>query len=138
MSAADIEWVLFDWGNVLVEYRPMGILRLAELLGVGASEVGGFLRESGVLADLCEGRMQPQDGLDRFAERFGRRLTHGEAVEAFRADVETVLPGIEELLDQLEGVARLAILSNTFFGHWDGFVGTPLYARFEMPMNPSQ
>ena len=31
--AARMEWLLFDWGNVLVEYRPLGMAKLARQLG---------------------------------------------------------------------------------------------------------
>ena len=134
MPSTSIEWVLFDWGNVLVEYRPTGFPRLAELLDVPVPEVVDYMRESGVLRDLCTGALDPEAGLDRLAERFGKRIGRAEAVECFSSDVERILPGIEQLLADLQGVAKTAILSNTFFGHWDSFVGSDLYNRFELPM----
>jgi len=35
-STRSIEWVLFDWGNVLVEYPPLGRAKLATRIGVDA------------------------------------------------------------------------------------------------------
>ncbi len=134
MPTPAIDWVLFDWGNVIVEYRPASFPKLADKLGAPLSDVTGFLLDTGLLRDLCKGILEPEAGLERFAERFGRRLSRAEVVECFRADVEHALPGIDELLSDLEGVARLAILSNTFFGHWDSFVDSELYRRFELPM----
>jgi len=134
MTGASIEWALFDWGNVLVEYRPTGFPKLAEQLGRPVDEVSSFITDTGLLRDLCEGVLEPEEGLERFEARFGTRLSRAEVAQCFAGDVERELPGIDTLLDDLEGSARLAILSNTFFGHWDSFIDSPLYARFELPM----
>lgn len=134
MTEPSIDWVLFDWGNVLVEYRPTGFPKLAERLGCPLAELSSYISESGLLQDLCEGIIDPEEGLARFEGRFGHRMSRADVAQCFAADVERVLPGLDALLDDLEGVARLGILSNTFFGHWDSFVDSPLYARFELPM----
>jgi HAD superfamily hydrolase (TIGR01509 family) len=52
-------------------------------------------------------------------------------------EVQDRVPGIRALLGELTalGTCRLAILSNAFFGHWDGFEGTELYGMFELPLS---
>lgn len=132
---ATIEWILFDWGNVLVEYRPLGISKLAERLEVEPAMLRAFMREAQLLEQLVVGAITPEDGLDRIAERFSVRLTRAQAAECFRADVERELPGIRTLIEELRPKYRLAILSNAFFGHWDHFEGSDLHAMFEQPMS---
>jgi len=68
------------------------------------------------------------------ADRFGTLLSRQQAVACFRDDVARELPGIHALLEVLKSRFRLAVLSNTFFGHWDHFETTELYRRFEQPL----
>ncbi|MDH5674492.1 MAG: HAD-IA family hydrolase [Myxococcales bacterium] len=132
--ASNPTWVLFDLGNVLVEYRPLGFAALAERVGAGLEELASFVSDSGLFDALIVGAIEPEQALTRFAERFGRRLSRADAVACFRDDVSCVLPGAEALLGELEGRVRTAVLSNTFFAHWDHFATMPLYDRIELPM----
>jgi putative hydrolase of the HAD superfamily len=133
-TSATIEWILFDWGKVLVDYRPLGLAKLAGRLDVEPTLLGSFLRETRLLEQLTVGAITPEAGLDHIAERFTVRLTRAQAAECFRADVEHELPGIRALIAELRPKYRLAILSNAFFGHWDHFEGSELYSMFERPM----
>lgn len=134
---ARIEWVLFDWGNVLVEYRPLGLDALARALGVEVWVLAQFAGSTQLFKDLTVGALSPEEGLARLAQKFGVSLARAQVVECFRADVERELPGIRDLIGELKahGGYRLAILSNAFFGHWDSFEGSELHRMFELPMS---
>jgi putative hydrolase of the HAD superfamily len=132
-----IEWVLFDWGNVLVEYRPVGLAKLARELGAEPAALAEFARTTRLFADLSVGALSPEAGLDRLAQRFGVTLTRARVAECFRAEVECELPGIRALLAEIaaRGCYRRAILSNASFWHWDNFEGSDLHGLFELPMS---
>lgn len=134
MLPRSIEWVLFDWGNVLVDYRPLGRGRLAARLGVEPDVLSKFISATGWIEGLAVGELEPELALERLATQFGVRLSRADVVECFRGDVEHELPGIRPLIAQLRTSYRLAILSNTFFGHWDAFEGSELYRMFELPI----
>jgi HAD superfamily hydrolase (TIGR01509 family) len=130
-----IEWVLFDWGNVLVEYRPLGLAKLAQRLETEIEALSQFMATTRLLHDLTAGALSPEAGIERIAQRFGVSLTRAQIAECFRADVEHELPGIRPLLAEVRASHRIAILSNAFFGHWDCFEGSELYRLFEEPMS---
>jgi 2-haloacid dehalogenase len=134
IAATSIEWVLFDWGNVLVDYRPLGLAKLARRLGTELALLSQFVSETGWIRQLTLGALSPEDGIELLARHFGVAPTRAEIAECFRSDVERELPGVRRLLAELQGSYRLAILSNTFFGHWDCFEGSELYSLFEVPM----
>jgi HAD superfamily hydrolase (TIGR01509 family) len=133
-AARSIDWVLFDWGNVLVEYRPLGRAKLAARIGVELELLSRFLTASRWLQALTVGDLAPAVALEQLGRQFDVQLTRAEVVECFRSDIEHELPGIRPLLAELQGSYRLAILSNTFFGHWDAFEGSELYRMFELPI----
>src|SRR5262245_26733335 len=133
-SPARVEWVLFDWGNVLVEYRPLGIAKLAQRLGVELEAMSQYASSTRILRDLSIGALSPEQGVELLTQRFGVPLTRADVVDCFRGDVEHELPGIRALVAELRRSYRLAILSNAFFGHWDSFEGSELYQMFELPM----
>jgi putative hydrolase of the HAD superfamily len=129
--------VLFDWGNVLVEYRPLGIAKLARTLGTEIEALAQFAATTRLLKDLTTGALSPEEGIEQLSRRFGVSVTRAQVVECFRADVEYELPGIRALLGEIKahGAYRLAILSHAFFGHWDSFEGSELHGLFEIPMS---
>jgi putative hydrolase of the HAD superfamily len=135
--AARIEWVLFDWGNVLVDYRPLGMAKLARELATEPAALLQFASTTQLFKDLTTGALSPETALERMAQRFGVTLTRAQVAECFRADVEYELPGIRSLLAEIDsrGSYRRAILSNAFFGHWDNFEGSELYGLFELAMS---
>jgi len=132
-----MEWLLFDWGNVLVEYRPLGMAKLARQLGAERVALLQFASTTQLFKDLTTGALSPETALERLAQRFGVTLTRAQVAECFRADVEYELPAIRSLLAEIDsrGAYRRAILSNAFFGHWDNFEGSELHGLFELPMS---
>ncbi len=132
-----IDWLLFDWGKVLVDYRPLGLPKLARMLGTELDALSRFAAETSFFADLTVGALSPDDTITQLARAFGVTLTRAQIGECFRGDVEHELPGIRALITELKSHDRyrLGILSNAFFGHWDSFEGTELYALFDLPMS---
>ena len=137
MSARDghgIRWVLFDWGNVLVDYRPIGFVRLAEHVGTPLDDMVEALGARKMVRQLCVGEASPGALCDFILERFGASITPDDVMSMFVDDVRTRLPDTERLVSALRSRYRLSILSNTFFGHWHELLRDPFYRVFEHPM----
>lgn len=129
-----IRWVMFDWGNVLVDYQPLGFPKLAQRLSVELDPLVDAMREATWLDRLCTGEASPEAFVAWLCERFGTPITPAEVCDLFAADVQTRLPGIEPIVGALQGRVRLAILSNTFFAHFQQLLSDPFYAAFDLPM----
>ena len=129
-----IRFVLFDWGNVLVQYRPLGFVRLAEAVDAPTENVVTAVQAEGLFEDLLVGRASPVALSARLANRFGRTLDRTQLAACFAQDVAEPMPGMRELVCALTDKVRLGLLSNTFFGHWDHLERDPFYERFELRM----
>lgn len=129
-----VSWILFDLGNVLVDYRPGGIARAEEAMGLEAGELSYFLSEDEVYPRLEIGLLTPDEFVAQLNERFHRRVTPAEIVAWFGPDIEIVYPEIPPLLRLLRRGYSLGVLSNTFFGHWDYFLGMEIAGLFAAPM----
>lgn len=130
-KTSEIKWVLFDMGNVLVDYRPQAMTDVAAFYGVSEADIAKVFFDEGVAQMVSEGSYSPEEFVGFMNQRFNGRATKAHFVKWYTREVERVLPGIPELVAELRGRARLAVLSNTFFGHWDYFLETPLAANFE-------
>src|SRR5690349_3747440 len=93
-STRRIDWILFDWGNVLVEYRRLGLAKLAARMGLEPAPLSEFMKASGWIQAVTVGEFSPEVALEHLARRFDVRLTRADVVECFRSDVEYELPGI--------------------------------------------
>ena len=131
MSTDSLTWLLFDLGNVLVDYRPGGLARAAEFFGVDEEQVGAFFGEGDLGEALGNGSVTPEEFVARFNSRFGRNAARETFVELFSVEIGPPYPGIPELIGKLKGAYSLGVLSNTFFGHWDYFITTELAKRFD-------
>jgi hypothetical protein len=69
-----IEWVLFDWGNVLVDYRPLGLAKLAQRLGTELATLSQFVSETGWIRQLTLGALSPEAAIEQLAKQFGAGL----------------------------------------------------------------
>lgn len=129
-----ISWILFDLGNVLVDYRPGGIARAEEALGIEAGELSYFLSENDTFQKMETGLLSPGEFVAQLNDRFHRRVTPAEIVAWFGPDISFVYPEIPPLLRLLRRRYSLGVLSNTFFGHWDYFLGMEIAGFFAAPM----
>jgi len=131
-----IDRLLFDWGKVLVDYQPLGLPKLARALGTDLESLSDFAAATDFFTALTLGAASAEETSAQLAREFGVSLSRAQIGACFREDVEHELPGIRELIAQLKASNRyrLAILSNAFFGHWDSFEQTELYALFDLPM----
>lgn len=125
-----IRLVAFDWGNVLVRYRPLGFISVAEALAAPLDDVVATVQEEGLFNDLLVGRADPIVLSARLADRFGRTLDHAQLVDCFAQDVAEPMPGMRELVQCILPGMPLGILSNTFFAHWAHLLQDPFYERF--------
>ena len=130
-----IRWVIFDWGDVLVRYRPQGFVCLAQRLSTGVEEVVAAIQRQGLFQALLIGRAAPEEMSARIEQVFGRQLSRADIAACFAGDVKEPMPGMFELVEVLSARSvQLAMLSNTFFGHWDHLLRDPAYAPFAVPL----
>lgn len=123
--------ILFDLGNVVAPYRPVGAARLADCLGIGV-EVLDSCVASGMIARLAVGQETPEAFAAALSVGRGQPLTRADLVACFGPELGPAYPEIAAMLPALSTRYRLGILSNTFFGHWDAFCMRPEAGLFHM------
>jgi putative hydrolase of the HAD superfamily len=123
--------ILFDLGNVVAPYRPVGAARLADCLGIRVEVLDGCVA-SGMIARLAVGRETPEAFAAALSEGRGQPLTRADLVACFGPELGPAYPEIAAALPALSEHYRLGILSNTFFGHWDAFIQRPEAGLFHM------
>lgn len=129
-----IKWVLFDMGNVLVKYQPQAMATVAKFYGVTEDDIATLYFDEGVAQLASEGVYTPDEFIEVMNDRFGGPASRADFVKWYTPEVQDVLSGIPELVAGLRGRVKLAVLSNTFFGHWDYFLKTPLASNFDCLM----
>jgi HAD superfamily hydrolase (TIGR01509 family) len=134
MTTSEIRWVLFDMGNVLVRYEPCAMEAVAKFYGIKVDDIADVFFNEGIAQHVSEGGYSPEEFVDFMNVRFKGNATRADYVTWYTREIDQVLPGIDDLVAGLEGNVGLAVLSNTFFGHWDYFLTTPLASRFNHVM----
>jgi putative hydrolase of the HAD superfamily len=127
-------WILFDLGNVLIEYRPGALESIARLLKVDRSELRRFFFRDGFVDRLQTGELTPDGFMELFSNEFGPSLTRERLVELFGTEIDQVYREVPGLVKSLAGSYSLGVLSNTFFAHWDYFLETELATFFDLLM----
>lgn len=128
---AGYEWLLFDVGNVLVRVTDAGTRSLAAAIGVDAAALRRYCIEAGLQEKATLGTISPEGYAGAVNARFGCSLTAEVVVRHVALDVATEIPGAHDILRRLRPHYRLAALSDTFFGHWEGFRESVMAAEFE-------
>ncbi|MCP4751360.1 MAG: HAD-IA family hydrolase [Proteobacteria bacterium] len=132
MVANSIRWILFDLGNVLVEYKPDGFSKLSKYLGVNSNELDVFFNANSALQNIVKGVLSPDQFVGIINTQYDSSLTEDEIVDLFCPDVKCIFQEIPTLVASLKCRYSLGILSNTFFGHWDYFKNTKLANEFHV------
>ena len=131
MASRKITWILFDLGNVLVELHADGLGRAAAALGSTPERLVALFNENGMAQAIALGKLSPQEFVERINRRFGTSVTPADVVSWFGPELAVVFPEVPGLIASLKGRYGLAILSNTFFGHWDYFMAMDLARQFD-------
>lgn len=129
---ADIQFIYFDLGNVLVHFdHRIGIENVVKLAGVDEGLVHRVIFESGLQADYESGRVNSSEFVDRFNGASGCQLDERELLNAV-SDIFTVNRSIVPLLTQLRSARiPMGILSNTCQAHWNFIIErNPLLSSF--------
>lgn len=129
-----IKWIMFDLGNVLVEYKPTAHLMIARKLNIDEELVKSFIMTKEIWDKTGKGEIGEEQYLNMINKKFNASITMNELLEFYAKEVETILDGIEEIIINLKKNYKLSILSNTFFAHWNQFVTTDLIKHFDIPM----
>ena len=131
MASRKIAWILFDLGNVLIELHADGLGRAAAALGSAPERLLALFNENGMAQEIALGKLSPEEFVERINRRFGVSFTRANVVSWFGPELAVVFPEVPELIASLKGRYGLAILSNTFFGHWDYFMAMDLAWQFD-------
>jgi HAD superfamily hydrolase (TIGR01509 family) len=134
MALPEIKWILFDLGNVLVELRTGGIERAAAALGSTPKRLIALFNENWMAERIAVGKLSPQEFVEQINRQFGSTITPADVVSWFGPEVGVVYPEAPGLIASLKRRYSLAILSNTFFGHWDYFMAMDFAREFDAPM----
>jgi epoxide hydrolase-like predicted phosphatase len=134
MALAEIKWILFDLGNVLVELRTGGIERAAAALGSTPKRLIALFNENWMAERIAVGKLSPQEFVEQINRQFGSTITPADVVSWFGPEVAAIFPESPKLIASLKGRYSLGILSNTFFGHWDYFMAMDFAREFDAPM----
>jgi putative hydrolase of the HAD superfamily len=122
---------MFDVGNVLVELHSNGIQALAAALRTTVQDLMKFVNGSGLQACAYIGAVTPETYLSEVNRRFQSDLTRAQVVSLLARDIDRPIDGIEDLLEKIHRTHKLAAFSDTFFGHWESFLSTPMAKRFD-------
>lgn len=128
------KWIMFDLGNVLVEYKQIAYKLISEKLNVEPELVKDLLISDELWVKSGKGIISPDDYLKMINDAFGGSLTMDFLYECYKLEVETIIDGIIEILVELQKYFRLAILSNTFFAHWKHIETSEIFKYFDLPM----
>jgi putative hydrolase of the HAD superfamily len=116
---ARVEVLLFDLGNVLVEFS--GVRDLARLLPAPLTPEELVERWTNCPHSHAFqlGQMSADDYAERFVKDWRIALQPHEFMKEYRTWSRRLLPGARELLDELRPRFRIAALSNSNEAHWD-------------------
>lgn len=124
--SADIDVILFDLGGVLLELGPSPVPEKA-LTDGQQFELGHWFRSETAIA-FETGRIGASQFARELIDGLGLKCSEPELVDFFTAWPRGLFPGAIELLDDLRGRYRLALLTNTNELHWPRFVD-----EFDLP-----
>lgn len=116
---ATIETILFDMGNVLLDFSHERMCRqVAQTCGLPAGEIRRLLFDCGWEAEFEQGRVSEAE-LHRRLEHESRRTIEFEALLRAAADIFEPRPAMRELVETLDARGfRLVLLSNTNSAHY--------------------
>jgi len=131
MDGSTIRTIIFDLGEVLIG-GLYGIEQpLAERLAVREEDILQVFAGPH-LKDFCCGRITEDDYLDKVIERQGWSLPRGEMKDVIRANLKRRIPGMDPILQSLDGRYQLALHSD-HPREWVAYVRAvhPFLKRFE-------
>ncbi|HTP80291.1 MAG TPA: HAD-IA family hydrolase [Bacteroidota bacterium] len=109
--------VLFDLGNVLVQYRPQSFW---ECLGLGAAELRNPLLSavSSATAYFEMGQISTDEYFDLLVRVFGGKFRRQKIVDAAASVLTTPVDGMDRLVRRIAKRAEIALVSNTNQFHY--------------------
>ncbi len=135
MNKSKIKWIMFDMGNVIVEYKPVGYQLIAEKLNINPEKVKALLINEGMFQKTGRGKIKDIEYLELINREFEGDLTMVELLSFYAKEVETIIDGIEDVLRDLRSRGyKLSLLSNTFFAHWKYIETTEMITLFDIVM----
>lgn len=149
----NIKWILWDWGGPLATYSHLSNKKIAEFYNSTESMVRKAIYNNSMCRDeFMNGNYSPVQFVNMMNEYFKvsskKNATRENFVEWMK-DEMVVNDGVPELIKELryhtcidmngeDAIYRqnfkLAVLSNTWFAHWDSYVKSELATFFDLNM----
>jgi HAD superfamily hydrolase (TIGR01509 family) len=115
---AAIRALIFDLGGVLIEVRMEDVpQQWAEATGADAADVERVYRSDTEYRRLERGEITFQQYHRHIVDRIGRPMSYEQFADGWCDVFGPVLPGVEAMLESLDGSLRLVCLSNTNVVH---------------------
>ena len=132
-ESAQIEFIYFDLGHVLVSFDPAIACRnLADMLSLEIEPVRHAVYESGLQDRFEHGEISGEEFVAGIRERLGLRaeqMPFGQTLDA-ASDMFTPIDSMAEVLELVrDGGLRVGLLSNTCHAHWDWICRQPYFVN---------
>jgi len=131
---ARIEAVIFDLGRVIVEIDfTRSLFRLFQDFEQPSQDFIQQLMEDDLIHRYNTGQIQPWEFYEAVKEKFKLEIGFEEFKDLW-CDIFLPMPGMEELIRELEGKVKLGVFSNTDPLHWHHIYDTnPIMEIFTRP-----
>jgi HAD superfamily hydrolase (TIGR01509 family) len=129
-----IEALIFDLGRVIVEIDfSRSLFRLFRDFEKPSQDIIRQLMEDDLIKRYNTGQIQPQQFYEAVKQKFKLAIDFEEFKDLW-CDVFSPMPGMEELIRELEGRIKLGLFSNTDPLHWQHIYDTnPIMDVFTRP-----
>jgi len=130
----DIEAVIFDLGGVIVKIDfSRSLFRLFRDFEQPSEEILRHLMADDLIAGYNTGQIQPEQFYEAVKRKFEMEISYEEFKDLW-CDIFSPMPGMEELIRELQGKVKLGIFSNTDPLHWQHICATnPIMEVFIRP-----
>ena len=119
-TLAMIKTVLFDLGNVLVQFSHEKMYRqLGDVCGISSESMCQLLDDTQLYHSLELGKMEASEFVESLQAQLGKELDRDSVIQA-GSDIFTPLEGMGTIIDRLSSAGiRTVLISNTCRAHFE-------------------
>lgn len=127
----NIQYIIFDLGNVLIEVQPeKALVQFARHCHTSPDEIRRFYLSPTHL-EFMSGAIPPTKFYHLLLEKYDCNLPFDQFLKIWKSVIAGPKPGMEQLVNKLHSQYTLAICSNTDPWHWEeAFSRCPFLEKF--------